>query len=73
MKFLEEDDLTALAQGSDESSIIELPDKVDLVDLIEQPAWKSILIELVKKERMDPWEIAISHLAYKYVHRINSF
>ncbi|HLC79124.1 MAG TPA: ScpA family protein [archaeon] len=72
MKFLEEDDLTALAQGSDESSIIELPDKVDLVDLIEQPAWKSILIELVKKERMDPWEIDISQLANKYLHKINS-
>lgn len=73
MKFVEEDDLVSLAGGEQEgSSIIQLPDKVDLVDLIEQPAWKTILIELVKKERMNPWEIDIAELANKYLHKINS-
>ncbi len=50
----------------------DLPDKVDLVDLIEQPAWKTILIELVKREKMDPWEIDIAELSQKYLEKINS-
>lgn len=51
---------------------IELPEgNVDLVKLIDQPEWKTILIELVKTERMDPWNIDISELADKYLKRIN--
>ncbi len=47
-------------------------ENVDLVDLIEQPAWKTILIELVKTEKMDPWDIDIAGLADKYLLKINS-
>ncbi len=53
-------------------SIIELPENVNLVDLIEQPAWKTILIELVKRERMNPWDIDIAELAEKYLAKINA-
>ena len=49
-----------------------LPENVDLVDLIDQPAWKTILIELVKKERMDPWNIDLIELAGKYLEKINA-
>src|SRR3989344_7059040 len=49
-----------------------LPETVDLVDLIDQPAWKTILIELVKRERMDPWSIDIAALAGKYLQKINN-
>ena len=48
-----------------------LPENVNLVDLIEQPAWKTILIELVKSERMDPWNIDVTELAGKYLQKIN--
>ena len=43
-----------------------------LVDLIEKPDWKTILIELVKSERMDPWNIDITELAGKYLKKINA-
>ncbi|MCR4369102.1 MAG: segregation/condensation protein A [archaeon] len=68
----EADDLDELANSA---SIDELPQSMTqegLVDLIEQPAWKTILIELVKRERMDPWEIDISILAEKYLAKINA-
>lgn len=45
---------------------------IDLVGLIEQPEWKSILIDLVKSERMDPWAIDITELSDKYLAKINS-
>ncbi len=44
----------------------------DLVGLIEQPAWKTILISLVKTEKMDPWNIDIKLLAQKYLEKIRS-
>ncbi len=44
---------------------------VDLVDLIDQPAWKTILIDLIKSEKMDPWAIDVSELAGKYLTKIN--
>jgi len=45
---------------------------VNLVDLIEKPAWKTILIELVKSEKMDPWDIDLIALADKYLKKIRS-
>ena len=45
--------------------------QVDLVDLIDQPAWKTILIDLIKSEKMDPWDIDICLLADKYLTKIN--
>lgn len=44
----------------------------DLVGLIDQPAWKTILITLVKTEKMDPWNIDIKELAQKYLDKIRS-
>lgn len=44
----------------------------DLVGLIEQPAWKTILISLVKSERMDPWNIDVKVLAEKYLEKIRA-
>ena len=48
-----------------------LPENVNLVDLIDQPAWKTILIELVKSEKMDPWNIDIIELSGKYLQKIS--
>lgn len=47
-------------------------EKVELVDLIEKPDWKIILVELVKTEKMDPWNIDITELADKYLKKINA-
>src|SRR3989338_4912023 len=41
--------------------------RVDLVQLIHQPAWKTILIDLVKSNKMDPWNIDIAALANQYL------
>jgi segregation and condensation protein A len=46
--------------------------QIDLVDLIDQPAWKTILIDLVKKEKMNPWDIDVCLLTEKYIEKINS-
>ncbi len=46
------------------------PQNVNLVDLIDMPAWKTILIDLVKSEKMDPWQIDIAVLADKYLAKI---
>ncbi len=45
--------------------------KMDLVDLIDQPAWKTILLDLVETEKMDPWNIDVVELAEKYLKKIN--
>ncbi len=51
------------------SSITQEP--IDLVELINQPTWKTILLDLVKSEKMDPWQIDVSILADKYLEKIN--
>lgn len=48
------------------------PKNVNLVDLIDRPAWKTILIDLVKSEKMDPWNIDLAALADKYLKKIQS-
>ncbi len=45
--------------------------QMDLVDLIDQPAWKTILISLVTSEKMDPWNIDVAELAEKYLKKVN--
>lgn len=58
-----------------ELKIIELPQTVThdyLVDLIDQPAWKAILMAIVRQEKMDPWNIDIIMLADKYLEKIGT-
>ncbi|MFH1696460.1 MAG: ScpA family protein [Candidatus Diapherotrites archaeon] len=63
---------TANATQGPENSGAENNSDVDLVSLIDQPEWKSILIDLVKSERMDPWDIDVAELADKYITKINA-
>jgi segregation and condensation protein A len=56
----------------EDSTVQEGSENVDLLTLIEQPEWKTILIGLVKREKMDPWDIDIAELADKYLQKINS-
>lgn len=55
------DSLEAVPQGKE---------KEYLVDLIDQPAWKTILIELVKGNKMDCWNINVVSLADLYWKKI---
>jgi segregation and condensation protein A len=41
-----------------------------LVDIIEKPTWKSLLIETIQGESMDPWEIDVVLLTDKYLEKI---
>jgi chromatin segregation and condensation protein Rec8/ScpA/Scc1 (kleisin family) len=41
-----------------------------LVDMIEKPTWKTLLVNTVKVEGMDPWSIDVTSLASKYSQRI---
>ncbi|MCX6802665.1 MAG: ScpA family protein [Candidatus Diapherotrites archaeon] len=47
-----------------------VPQSVDLVMLIDEPAWKTILIDLVEKEKMDVWAIDLVKLSQKYLERV---
>jgi segregation and condensation protein A len=44
----------------------------DLVELIHQPTWKTILLSLVKTNKMDPWDIDVCLLSDRYLAKINS-
>jgi len=50
----------------------EQEEPINLVDLIEQPAWKTILIGLIKSNKMDPWDIDIVWLADLYLRKIQT-
>jgi segregation and condensation protein A len=58
------------AEVVETSVVLQKPE--DFVSLIDQPDWKSILISLVKSERMDPWNIDVKVLAQKYLEKIKS-
>jgi len=61
---LEENELDSL------EAVPEGQEKEYLVDLIDQPAWKSILVELVKSNKMEPWNIDVVELANLYWQKI---
>ncbi len=68
------DDIPSLEELP-ELKTVEIPEIVDhayLVDLIDQPAWKTILLTIVKQEKMDPWNIDIILLADKYLEKIGA-
>lgn len=50
----------------------EQQEPVDFLTLIHVPEWKTILTDLVKGEKMDPWNIDISELAEKYLQKIKA-
>ena len=62
----------ALELASEEEEVQEREySKEDLVDLIDVPEWKTILIDLVKREKMNPWDIDVAELEEKYLKKIN--
>jgi len=69
MPFTE--DVDSVTQETPEDAYERDYSQMDLVDLIDQPAWKTILIELVTSEKMDPWDIDVTALAEKYLKKVN--
>ena len=39
----------------------------DILFKEDEVTWKTLIVELVKNEQMDPWDIDISALAQKYI------
>ncbi len=44
----------------------------ELVEMVEKPTWKSLLIDTVKSSGIDPWDIDIGKLAGMFADRIMS-
>ena len=47
--------------------------KVDLSMLVTDATWKDILVELVKSNELDPWNIDIVDIVDKYIEAVKSF
>ena len=60
-----------IVQATEEEAFERDYSQMDLVDLIDQPAWKTILVDLVKSAKMNPWDIDVSELTAKYLKKIN--
>lgn len=46
--------------------------KFDIEDFVREATWKDILVELVKKNELDPWEIDIVDIVERYVEVVKS-
>ncbi len=53
-----------------QAEIQEGRERLDLTDLVKEATWKDILLELVKKEKLDPWNIDIVNIVDKYVSTV---
>ncbi|MEM0094459.1 MAG: ScpA family protein [Candidatus Micrarchaeaceae archaeon] len=53
----------AVAMGNNGSSI-------DLEELVSEATWKDLLLELVRKNKIDPWNIDIIEIVDKYIDAI---
>jgi segregation and condensation protein A len=42
----------------------------DIENLVAIPTWKEMLIDLIRSEKLDPWNIDLSLLAEKYIEKI---
>ncbi|RLG70950.1 MAG: hypothetical protein DRO04_00850 [Candidatus Iainarchaeum archaeon] len=47
-------------------------EEINLVELIHKPTWKTVLLDLVRKNKMDPWDIDICLLSQKYLEKIQN-
>ena len=41
------------------------------MELAKQPEWKQMLVDVVKKEEMDPWDVDINLLTDKFMGKLN--
>lgn len=43
---------------------------MDLIGIAERPEWKEILVDVVKKQNLDPWNIDLVQISQRYLDRI---
>jgi chromatin segregation and condensation protein Rec8/ScpA/Scc1 (kleisin family) len=43
-----------------------------LLDIVDKPAWKQLLVETVEQSGLDPWNIDVTSLASAYLEKINA-
>ena len=44
--------------------------ELDLIGIAEKPEWKEILVDVVKNQNLDPWDIDLSLISQKYLERV---
>jgi len=44
--------------------------ELDIIGMAERPEWKEILVDVVKKQNLDPWDIDIALISQKYLERV---
>jgi segregation and condensation protein A len=44
--------------------------RLELEDLVSNPTWKEILMDLVVSEQFDPWNLDITQITAKYIDRV---
>ena len=43
---------------------------IELERIVSRPMWKTVLLELVESAKLDPWNIDISEVTVKYIHKV---
>jgi segregation and condensation protein A len=44
--------------------------ELDLIGIAEKPEWKEILVDVVKNQNLDPWDIDLSLISQKYLEQV---
>ena len=44
--------------------------ELDLIGIAEKPEWKEILVDVVKNQNLDPWDIDLYLLSQKYLEKV---
>ncbi len=46
--------------------------QIDLLSIVIQPTWREFLVDLVTREKMDPWDVDVCAVADAYLGRLRS-
>ncbi|HII53422.1 hypothetical protein AUJ13_04200 [Candidatus Micrarchaeota archaeon CG1_02_49_24] len=46
---------------------------IELEKIVAKPMWKTVLVELVDSEKLDPWNIDIAEISEKYLKKVREF
>lgn len=53
-----------------EGTVLGTQQKLDIVSFVAYDTWKDLLIELVEKQKLDPWNIDIAEIVEGYVNAV---
>jgi segregation and condensation protein A len=51
-------------------SVQRQPEKFDIMEIAEKPEWKQMLVDIVQREKMNPWDVDLSVVATRFVGTI---